>query len=404
MSLPTSEHTPDDPELLPPARRRRARRLLAPMEAGEKAETLDRLALRTIPTFNFYVFSMLAGLILAAGLAFNSPVLLVLGAVITPLMAPLVGVSLGMITGSAKLFLRSLVGLLISSALIFAAGALVGLAARSWMPLDLSQAYAHATLSWASFLVVLVCGLFLCANIAHRERNPAPPSVALAYVIYVPLTVAGFGLTSGAPALWPDGLVLYTIYLAWAALIGALTLALLGFRPLTFFGYTLGGAVALICIILLIGFSGFGAVLGAFGTPLALPTPLPTATFTLTPPPTITPTLTPSLTPLPPSLTPTITASLTPSIAPTITPTGTPLPVYARINASEESGGAFIRGGPGFDNKPIVALTNGTLLQILPDFVEVDGAVWEHVIVVQTGLEGWILQRLLQVATPAPEW
>ena len=85
MSLPTSEHTPDDPELLPPARRRRARRLLAPMEAGEKAETLDRLALRTIPTFNFYVFSMLAGLILAAGLAFNSPVLLVLGAVITPL-------------------------------------------------------------------------------------------------------------------------------------------------------------------------------------------------------------------------------------------------------------------------------------------------------------------------------
>jgi hypothetical protein len=47
---------------------------------------------------------------------------------------------------------------------------------------------------------------------------------------------------------------------------------------------------------------------------------------------------------------------------------------------------------------------NNTLVEVLPDTREEGGLVWAHVIVVEDGVEGWILQSLLLVATPAPNW
>ena len=61
MSLPKSEYIPDDPDLLPPARRRRARRLLAPLEVDERAIVLDQVRRRTSPSFDFFLFSVICG-------------------------------------------------------------------------------------------------------------------------------------------------------------------------------------------------------------------------------------------------------------------------------------------------------------------------------------------------------
>ncbi len=401
MSLPRNEYFPDDPDMLPPARRRRARRLLAPLDADERAAALDVLARRTSPTFDFYLFSLLAGAVLSAGLLLDSPALLVLGAVLSPLMSPVVGVSLGTVVGSARFFGRSLVGLVIGSGLVFAVGTLAGYVAQAWMPLELSQAYHHAQLSWVSFILLAVGAVFTAAAMVHTERSPSAPSVALAYTIYLPLAVAGFGLGSATPHLWPDGLVLFALHLSWAALFGAITLAVLGFRPLTLFGYTLGGVVTLVGVILLIGFSGFSAVLGAFGQPLAVPTYTPTTTFTLTPVP---PTPTITLTPVPPTDTPTFTPSPVPTDTFTPPPSSTPVPVYALIAASEESGGVFLRAEAGFTGRAITILSNGTLVQLLPDAIEADGYLWAHIVVLSDGTDGWVLQSLLLVATPAPDW
>ena len=57
----------------------------------------------------------------------------------------------------------------------------------------------------------------------------ALPSAALAYELYVPLALAGFGLGSQVPHLWPDGLVVFALHLAWSALLGALTSGIDGF-------------------------------------------------------------------------------------------------------------------------------------------------------------------------------
>lgn len=391
MSLPKTEQFPDDPESLPPARRRRVRRLLAPLNADERADYLDEFAHRASPTFDFFLFSLVSGAVMGIGLLLDAPALLVLGAVLAPLMAPTIGLSLGTVTGSGRYFLRSLLGVLIGGLLASLGGAAAGLATQYWVSPELTQAYFHAQLSWSNFLVLAIGACYTAAAMLHDKHNPALPSVALAYELYIPLAIAGFGLTSGAPHLWPDGLVIFAIHLAWSALLGTITLAILGFRPLTIFGYTIGGVVTLLVITLLIGLSGAGAILGG---QMALPTPVPTATFTITPTPTRT------STPVPPTATLTPTLTFTPTSTATQTVTPTPTPIYAIIQTTDQKG-AVLRAQPG--GEVLRSYFDGTLMQVLPDQVTIDGVEWVHVIA-PDGLEGWMVQRLLATATPAPEW
>ena len=397
MKLPQSEQFPHDPDQLPPARRRRARRLLAPIEADDRAAFIDELAHLTSPTFDFFLFSLLSGIVLALALYLDSPALILLGVLLAPFMAPAIGISFSTVTGSIRTFGVNFIGLLIGSLMVFAAGFLVGLITFVWKPGELTQVHLHAQVSWSNFLVLAAGAILTTASLINRKRNAAVFSVALAYELYIPVAVAGFGLSSGIPNLFPDGLVIFALHLAWAVLFGTLTFFILGLRPLTLFGYTLGAAAALIGVIILIGISGASAVLGA---KVGLPTPTPSTTPTLTP---IPPTPTHTLTPVPPTLTPTmtVTPTFTPSPSPTLSPT--PTPVYAYINASTGNPpGAKIRTEPG--GKVIRSYLNNTLVIVYPDTIEQDGLIWAHILVVEDNTEGWILQSLLLVATPAPVW
>ena len=157
MSFLKSEQWPDDPNRMPPARRRRARRLLTPLNADERADFASRIALRTTPSFDFFLFSLFSGVILSVGLLLDQPALLILGAVLAPLMAPVVGTALGTVLGSVSYFFRSLFAFVLGSLLVFLIGVAAGmgmvLLAPYWQPASLAQAHLNAQLSWSNFLV-----------------------------------------------------------------------------------------------------------------------------------------------------------------------------------------------------------------------------------------------------------
>lgn len=396
MNIPNTEQYPDDPDKLPPARRRRASRLLAPLNADEQADFLSRTAQRVSPSLDFFLFSLLAGIVLSLGLLIDSPAILVLGALIAPTMAPFVGVALATVIGSVQLFMRSLVALVISSLLVFLTGLLFGYISRTWSPSSYSLAHYHVQLSWPNIVLLASGAVLTAASMVRYTRSANIPSVALAYGLYIPIACSGFGITSGVPDLWPDGIVVYAIYLAWGALLGAITLAILGFRPLTLFGYTLGMVILLFGVILLIGLGGAGAVIGA---QVGLPTPTPSITPTPLPP---TATYTPTLTPIPPTATNTLTATPPPPTetpTPTLSPTPSPTPVYAIVDAPT-GGGAFVRDEPAGEITDLLA--NGTIVQILSGREQVNGDIWIQ-IMTPSGSEGWMLQTLLVSVTATPE-
>jgi hypothetical protein len=391
MNIPKSNPVPDEPDQLPPARRRRTKRLLAPLNDVERAAAIDDLAHRAAPSFDFYLFSILSGLLFCAGIFFDSPPILLLAALLAPFMTPVIGMSLGIVIGSGTYFLRSLTGLLIGSLLVFGTGVLAGLASQWVAPLGLEQAFHSARLAWINLFVLGVGTLFTAFFMARRTAAARVASVALAYTLFFPLATAGYGLTSRTPFLWPDGMVVFLIHMAWGVTFGAIILAALGFRPLTLFGYTVGGALVLLGVVMVIGMSGAFA---AFGAQIALPTFTPTPTFTLTPTPTFT------LTPVPPTLTPTLTpVPPTPTLTPTqtLTPTLTPTPLLALITVED---GAVIRDEPG--GTVTASYIQGTTLQILnPEAVLLGSQSW-LLVAGPDGAQGWILQSLLVTATPPP--
>ena len=401
MNLPKTQQTPDDPQSLPPARRRRAGRKLTPLTETKRQSFLDDLALRVSPSFDLFLFSLVAAITICIGFSFDSPALLVLGALFAPTMTPLVGLSLGIVTGSIRFFLRSLVSILIICVLVLGISVLAGYLLENNGVNQLVQVYFHARLSWHNLLVLAIGTILTTRSLVRSKRRVAIASVALSYEIFLPLAVAGFGIKSGFPHLWPDGLVVFAIHLALAAIIGSITLVFLGFRPLTLFGYTLGGVAALGIIILLIGLSGVGA---AYWGQVAVPTAVPTATLTPSITPTSTASLTITATPLPPTETrpPTNTPSPTPS--PSDTPSPSPTPIYALVSVPEELGGAILRAAPGFNEEILTSALNGTLIEILSDApVEANGVLWLEVRL-PNSLEGWMLQSALLAATPAPNW
>jgi len=391
MNLSEPEPIPDDPNRLPPARRRRALRLLAPLDADEQAAFSSELALKISPSFDFFLFSVIAAVIMGVGLLLSAPALLVLGAVLAPAMTPAIGASLGTMLGSFRFFFRSLFGIMLASLFVLLVGYGIGILARPWLPLDFGLASIYTQLNWTNFLLLALGAILTSAAISRSTKGPLLPSVALAYELYLPLVATGIGLGSGAPHLWPDGLVVFTIHLAWATLLGALTLGILGFRPLTWFGYTFGAVVSLIGVILLIGISGAGA---AFGGQIALPTAIPSATPTST----LTFTVTPS--PIPPTATLTPTLTPTPTLAPTETLTPTPTPVLALVR-TRDGLGALIRSEPG--GQVIGSFLDNVMIQVLPERFEDNAGVWVRVIG-PDGTQGWMLQSLLVTATPAPNW
>jgi hypothetical protein len=103
------------------------------------------------------------------------------------------------------------------------------------------------------------------------------------------------------------------------------------------------------------------------------------------------------MTPMPP-------ATLAPTETSTSTITAEPTPIIALIRAAE-GGGAFIRDKPG--GTVLRTLGNGATVTIIPnDLQEVNKVIWVHVFALVNGkrVEGWMIQSVLQTATPIANW
>jgi hypothetical protein len=399
------------------ARRRRAqRRAYFPTDKEERAALFEHLTRRAFPSYELFVFSLLSGAILGLGYFFNAQALLIFGILVAPLLTPWIGMALGVVAGAPRLFLQTLTALLVSSALIFISGSLAGLASRNFQPLNFNEAFTHSRLWWPDLIVLTIGAILITISFVRSEDRPYLPSALLTYEFYLPLSAAGFGLGSGVAELWPQGALVFLIHLAWATFFGLITLFFLRFYPTS-----TGGIVftALVFIILIAGLASFTGFARWTMERAGLLSPVPATAIITIPSPTL-PFAADTESPRPeqstaiigvPTGIPSRTVGATPSQAtlpPTETSTATvtaePTPILAFIRASE-GGGAFIREEPG--GIVVATLGNGSVVTIVPnDLQDVDGVIWVHVFttVNDVRVEGWMIQTVLQTATPVADW
>ena len=419
-SEPSSQPHPEQtPEFVSArARRRRAlRRAQFPTDEAGRGELFAHLVRRAFPSYELFVFSFVAGAILGLGYLFNAQALLIFGALVAPLLTPWIGTSLSIVAGALRLFLQTITALLISSAIIFLGGWLAGFASRPWQPLTLNEAFIHSRLWWYDLVALTIGAVLITVSFVRSEDRPYLPNALLAYELFLPLSAAGFGLGSGVGLgeIWPQGLFVFFVHLAWGTLFGLLTLFFLRFYPNSISGFAFTGIVLAGLLAVIVIYTDFGNWI-VRQTELASPTPVPVSVIESTSTPLAIPSNTASLEQKTPVIAaPAGTASRTPrpsstpaTLPPTETSTSTvtaeATPILAMIRASE-GGGAFIREVPG--GQALITLANGATVTIIPnDFQDVNGVIWVHVFTTidDRRVEGWILQSLLQTATPVADW
>jgi hypothetical protein len=418
FSEPTSQPHPEQtPEFVSArARRRRAqRRAYFPTDEEGRAALFEHLARRAFPSYELFVFSLVAGAILGLGYLFNAQAILIFGILVAPLLTPWIGTALSIIAGTPRLFAQTFTALFVSSLIIFFCGLLAGFASRTFQPLAFNEAFTHSRLWWSDLIVLTIASILITISFVRSEDRPYLPSALLAYELFLPLCAAGFGLGSSVNGLWPQGLFVFIVHLAWATFFGIITLFFLRFYPTSFGGLAFTGFTFIALIAIVTSYTGFGnwimiqaglstpepiAVIASTSTPLAIPSatqsPKPIQETGIISNLTGTPSQTPK-----PTLT---TVTLAATETPTSTVTAEPTPILAVIRASE-GGGAFIREKPG--GTVLVTLGNGSVVTIIPnDLQDVKGVIWVHVfaIVNDARVEGWMIQTVLQTATPIADW
>jgi hypothetical protein len=414
---PSSQPDPEQPQefISARARRRRAqRRAYFPTDEEGRAALFTHLARRAYPSYELFVFSVVSGAILGLGYFLDSQALLIFGVLVAPLMTTWIGISLASIAGSARFFAQTFSAVFVSSLIIFLSGVLAGYASQAIPPRALNEGFVHSRLWWPDLFVITVGAIILTVSFVRSEERPYLPSALLTYGLFLPLCAAGFGLGSGVSEIWPQGLFVFLVHFTWATFFGILSLFFLRFYPTSFGGLTFTGLILIILIGVVISFTGFGkwamekTGLAAPIPATAISSPLPPLTSTSSPNPENStalidaPTIAPSRTPNPIARTsqPTLPATETS----TSTVTAEPTPIIALIRASE-GGGAFIREQPG--GKVLATLGNGATVTIIPnDLRDVNNVIWVHVfaLINDRRVEGWMIQSVLQTATPIANW
>jgi len=311
---------------------------------------------------------------------------------------------------------ETLMALVISLVFVFLGGLLTGFAARLLMPITLNNVFIHSRL-WLPELVVFALGaITLVTSFARSEDKPFLPSIIIAYAFFLPISASAFGISSGLPNVWLQGLLVFLTHFALTSTIGLITLLILRLRP------TSGGII--LSLIMLAVFAGILIFLIGSGVPATQtdtipqstptnstqPTPLsPTSELSAAPEPSATPlvqaaTRTPTADNITPSPVPlTLEITLPPTETPTITLTIQPTPVYGKVQANE-GGGANLRDVPG--GVYIMTLLNGTIVETYSEFQLLNGITWVKVFAQVNGqrIEGWLLESVISYATPAPNF
>ena len=367
-------------------RRRRTHSLIVPQGKTERAIYVNDIAKRLVPGLDFYLLSLLCGAVLAAGILLDHPAIYILAALVAPFMTPLVGLGFSTAVGSFGFFMQSLGGLAIGSALVFLMGAVGGWISKLFIDLPVNQASYHIDFSFPDLLLLAV-GTILAVYMTVKapKKRSLVASVALAYEVYLPVGVAGFGLTSGMSNFLNGALRMAGVNILLVIMLGTLVLIFFRLRPATFFGYLLTAVM--------LGAAAYGLYMSS-AVRTALQPQISPASVTKPVLNTDVPFTAPSSTPQPPAgmLSSTPTNTLVPTRTPTVTNTPRPPDVFATIN---EPQGVYIRQNPCTKDdecpKVIPAVADKTPVRVL---ARTEDGQWFQV-ETGDGLQGWILGSYL---------
>jgi len=204
---------------------------LIPHASSEKIQELDH-RLRDLSRLSVdYIILLCASTLLASfGLFQNSPAVIIGAMIVAPLMRPLMGLSLSVITADIKLLSQSLASLLVGSLSGFSIAWLMG----KWLGFIVitNEILSRTHPNLLDLGVAIVAGMVGAYCQTNKKLADSLAGVAISVALVPPLSVVGIGLALNQPSLWLGALLLYATNMVGITFAGALVFFSLGYIPL----------------------------------------------------------------------------------------------------------------------------------------------------------------------------
>jgi uncharacterized hydrophobic protein (TIGR00271 family) len=218
---------------------RQAERLIAGLQ-GEISSNEQVLAYREVrrgsrASPDFYTLIGLAAAIATLGLMMDSPAVVIGAMIVAPLMSAILGTSMGIVQGDARLLLRALSTTVSGALLAIAIGAVIGAVIGGISPAMrvTGEILARTQPSLMDLFVALVSGVVGAYAQCRRSVLSAAAGVSIAVALVPPLATSGIGLTAGAAGqnIFAGALLLFMTNLAAITAAASLVFLFFGFRP-----------------------------------------------------------------------------------------------------------------------------------------------------------------------------
>ena len=212
---------------------RHAERVLSDVQefvtVAERVETYREVRRGARPTPDFFIMIGFAAAIASLGLILDSAAVVIGAMVIAPLMTAILGVSLGIVQGDARLLWQAASTVSRGAALAAGLGVLIGLVIPLYAPTTEILSRTQPTL--VDLVIAILAGAAGAYARCRRNVLGALAGVAVAVAVVPPLAIIGIGLTLGSGVIAGGALLLFLTNLSAIITAGSVVFMLFGFRP-----------------------------------------------------------------------------------------------------------------------------------------------------------------------------
>jgi uncharacterized hydrophobic protein (TIGR00271 family) len=194
------------------------------LSSERKLEIVKEIKEGSQPSGSFYTLLLAASLIASFGLMANSTAVVIGAMLVSPLMTPILGMSLALVRGSGKVFWRATQAEIFGVILAVGVAALFGL-----LPMNIEatpEMLARTQPNLLDLLVAVLAGFAGAYAMVDERISPALPGVAIATAIVPPLANTGLCLGIGAYAgAWGSFLLFFANFISILLVAAAVFLA-----------------------------------------------------------------------------------------------------------------------------------------------------------------------------------
>jgi len=238
---------------------------LLSVDEGRKETVREDITVGSTPKAAYYLLLSISVLIAGFGLLINSPAVVIGAMLVSPLMTPIFGISLGLVRGDMTLLRKALVAEFGGVFIAIGAAAILGL--FPFAQDVTTEMLARTSPTLLDLLVAALAGTAGCLAMIDERISPVLPGIAMATSLVPPLAVSGLCIAFGAfDGAWGAFLLFFANFLAILA-ISALLFIVAGFvsseemgSKLTVLKRFLGPVIGLIFVTILLTHALMGIV------------------------------------------------------------------------------------------------------------------------------------------------